>query len=102
MDLASVGAYDAETDEEVEQTPAGPDIQQESNGDQDDVSRIPTVNKEAIKEDIKMENDQNNKLKNGGFFATLDRMERGEMQSSSEPLKDKKVNAQTRMTDFFK
>ena len=96
------GAYDADTDEEVEQTQAGTEILREAGGDnEEDLSRSQTVNKEAIKEDIKMENDQNNKLKNGGFFATVDRMERGELQSRSETfLQDRK--AQTRMTDFFK
>ena len=104
VDLGIAGAYDADTDEEVEQTQAGPDIQREvEGGDQDDLSHIQSVNKEAIKEDIKMENDQNNKLKNGGFFATVDRMERGELQSRPESfLQDRKVKAQTKMTDFFK
>ena len=82
---------------------ASADTQREAEGDQDDLSGIQTVNKEAIKEDIKMENDQNNKLKNGGFFATVDRMERGELQSRSETfIQDRKSQAQTRMTDFFK
>ena len=101
VDLA--GSYDADTDDEVEQTVAETDDLREADGDSEDLSRIQTVDKEAVKEDIKMENDQNNKLKNGGFFATVDRMERGELQTRSETfLQDRKVQAQTRMTDFFK
>ena len=103
VDLGPAGAYEADTDDEVEPALASADTQREAEGDQDDLSGIQTVNKEAIKEDIKMENDQNNKLKNGGFFATVDRMERGELQSRSETfIQDRKSQAQTRMTDFFK
>ena len=115
-------AYNAETDEEEENiettescksekySQSLPSVDNEevkgTENDQDSQSTS-TVDIEEKKEERKLENDQNIKVRTGGFFATLDRMERGELQSSPTtpaPASQNvgKEKAQLKMTDFFK